>query len=91
MAGRQNAYGETETARAIFALSRDATREFPMAPLGINVTKAALKALRLGHLNETANACGSVWDALDRFYKGAWIEFFAVSYTHLTLPTILLV
>ena len=68
--------GETETARAIFALSRDATREFPMAPLGINVTKAALKALRLGHLNETANACGSVWDALDRFYKGAWIEFF---------------
>ena len=47
-----------------------------MAPLGINVTKAALKALRLGHLNATANSLGSVWDALDRFYVGAWIEFF---------------
>ena len=67
---------DAEIASTIFALSRDSTYEFPMAPLGINVTKAALKALRLGHLNATANSLGSVWDALDRFYVGAWIEFF---------------
>jgi hypothetical protein len=68
--------GDARVAATIFAASRDAPREFPFAPLGINVTKAALKALRLGHLNATANSLGSVWDALDRFYVGAWIEFF---------------
>ena len=77
VAGERNAREKhAETASTIFALSRDSTHEFPMAPLGINVTKAALKTLRLGHLNATANALGSVWDALDRFYVGAWIEFF---------------
>ena len=68
--------GDARVAATIFAASRDAPREFPFAPLGINVTKAALKALRLGRLNAAANACGSVWDTIDRFYKGAWIEFF---------------
>jgi hypothetical protein len=45
--------------------------------LGINVTKACLKALRRGLLTEKANALGSVWDAIDVFYKGAWFEFFS--------------
>ena len=61
---------------AIYELSRDAAQEFPMAPLSINLTHIALKAVRKGLLNARAKALGSVWKAADQFYVGAFIEFY---------------
>ena len=63
-------------AGAIYELSRDAAQEFPMAPLSINLTHIALKAVRKGLLNARAKALGSVWKAADQFYVGAFIEFY---------------
>jgi hypothetical protein len=63
-------------AGAIYELSRDAEQEFPMAPLSINLTHIALKAVRKGLLNARAKALGSVWKAADQFYVGAFIEFY---------------
>ena len=47
-----------------------------MAPLSINLTHIALKAVRKGLLNARAKALGSVWKAADQFYVGAFIEFY---------------
>ena len=63
-------------AAAIHELSRDSTQEFPMAPLSINLTHTALKAVRRGLLNKEAKRLGSVWAAADAFYCGAFYEFY---------------
>ena len=63
-------------AAAIHELSRDSTQEFPMAPLSINLTHTALKAVRRGLLNKEARRLGSVWAAADAFYCGAFYEFY---------------
>ena len=63
-------------ASAIHRLSRDAIQEFPMAPLGINLTHIALKAARKGLLTAEANKLGSMWKAADNFYCGAFYEFY---------------
>ena len=63
-------------AAAIHELSRDATQEFPMAPLSINLTHTALKAVRRGLLNKEARRLGSMWAAADAFYCGAFYEFY---------------
>jgi hypothetical protein len=64
-------------ARKVFKLSQHAVYEFPMAPVGINVTRVTLKVLRKGLLNATIRkGNGSVWEVCDRFYKGAWCEFY---------------
>ena len=63
-------------AAAIHELSRDSTQEFPMAPLSINLTHTALKAVRMGLLNKEARRLGSVWAAADAFYCGAFYEFY---------------
>ena len=65
-----------ENAAAIHALSRDPAQEFPMAPLGVNLTHITLKAVRKGLLNADANARGSLWNAADVFYRGAFYEFY---------------
>jgi hypothetical protein len=63
--------------RKVFKLSQHAVYEFPMAPVGINVTRVTLKVLRKGLLNDTIRkGNGSVWEVCDRFYKGAWCEFY---------------
>jgi len=63
-------------AAAIHVLSRDAVQEFPMAPLSINLTHIALKAVRKGLLTDAANKMGSMWKAADNFYCGAFYEFY---------------
>ena len=63
-------------AAAIHELSRDSTQEFPMAPLSINLTHTALKAVRRGLLNKEARRLGSVWAAADAFYCGSFYEFY---------------
>ena len=63
-------------AAAIHELSRDSTQEFPMAPLSINLTHTALKAVRRGLLNKEARRLGSMWAAADAFYCGAFYEFY---------------
>ena len=63
-------------AKAIHALSRDPVQEFPMAPLSINITHIALKAMRKGLLVAESKRRGSVWDAADAFYAGAFYEFY---------------
>ena len=45
-----------------------------MAPLSINLTHTALKAVRRGLLNKEAKRLGSVWAAADAFYCGAFYE-----------------
>ena len=47
-----------------------------MAPLGVNLTHITLKAVRKGLLNADANARGSLWNAADVFYRGAFYEFY---------------
>ena len=64
-------------AAAIHSLSRDQTQEFPMAPLSINLTHIALRAVRSGLLNKEARRLGSVWAAADAFYCGAFYEFYS--------------
>ena len=64
-------------AAAIHSLSRDQTQEFPMAPLSINLTHIALRAVRCGLLNKEARRLGSVWAAADAFYCGAFYEFYS--------------
>ena len=63
-------------ASAIHKLSRDTIQEFPMAPLSINLTHIALKAVRKGLLTAEANKLGSMWKAADNFYCGAFYEFY---------------
>ena len=62
-------------AAAIHELSRDSTQEFPMAPLSINLTHTALKAVRRGLLNKEAKRLGSVWAAADAFYAARFTSF----------------
>ncbi|KAK3287830.1 hypothetical protein CYMTET_4676 [Cymbomonas tetramitiformis] len=65
-----------QSAAAIYMLSRDTIQEFPLAPLSINLTSIALKALRAGQLSAEAKRRGSTWSALADFYVGAFYQFY---------------
>ena len=67
---------DPKNAKLIFELSKHETHEFPMAPLGINVTRVTLKVLRKGLLNAKIKQLNSVWKTCDLFYKGAWFHYF---------------
>ena len=65
-----------QSAQTLYALSRDEYQQFPLTIVSINVSKWALQALRSGLLNRHCNKLGSVFAAANKFYLGAFYEFY---------------
>ena len=69
---------DKRNAERLYRLSRHSVQEFPLAPLSINLTMAALTALRRGLLSREIVRRNDVLAVLNDFYVGAFYAFFAL-------------
>jgi guanylate kinase len=63
-------------ATEIFSYSTEGTYKFPFAVVSINLTEAALKALRDGHLTKLCNKQEQVIVALNDYHAGLFYRFY---------------
>eukprot|EP00878_Enallax_costatus_P039042 GHUV01044558.1.p1 GENE.GHUV01044558.1~~GHUV01044558.1.p1 ORF type:complete len:100 (+),score=23.30 GHUV01044558.1:222-521(+) len=68
---------DAAAAQQLYKLSTSPTQDFPLAIVGLNITRWTLTALRAGCLTRAAHRLNSYTAAANHFYCGAWYEFYS--------------